>query len=80
MQMHIFQWLEAVSGPPSVVVVGETGDKVIILGIAGQNGSSRNGQESHALDAEVVHAVGAMSSMCCSGGWFDKPSCTPPII
>ncbi len=49
----------------------ETGGKVIILIIAVPDGNSRkNGQVSHALDAESIHAVGAVSDTCCRG-WLD---------
>ncbi len=55
-----------------VVVVGKTGKEVNLLGIAGPNGDSMNRQLSHFREAEVIHAVGAVSGTCCRG-WF-KPS------
>ena len=36
--------------------------------------SRKNGQVSHALDAESIHAVGAVSGECCRG-WLDMQSC-----
>jgi hypothetical protein len=53
----------------------ETGRKVIILIMAVPDGNSRNdGQLRHALDAEVIHAVGAVSGMYFRGQ-VDVPRC-----
>ncbi len=59
-----------------VMIVGEeNGGKVIILIMAVPDGNSRNDVHlSHALDAEVIHAVGAVSGTCCRG-WVDVPRC-----
>jgi hypothetical protein len=52
-----------------VIVAGEeTGGKVIILIMAVPDGNSRNDRQlSHALYAEVIHAVDAVSGKCCRG-------------
>ncbi len=56
-----------------MVVGEETGGKVIFLIMAVPDGDSRNDVHlSHGLDAEVRHAVGAVSSMCCRG-WVNVP-------
>ena len=56
-----------------VIVTGETGEKINILGVAVPNGDSKNRQLIHAMDAEIIHAVGAVSGTCCKG-WL-KLSC-----
>ena len=57
-----------------VMVAGEeTGGKVILFIMAVPDGNSRNDVLlSHCLDAEVRHAVGAVSSMYCRG-WVNVP-------
>ncbi len=57
-----------------VMVAGEeTGGKVIIFIMAVPDGDSRNDVRlSHGLDAEVRHAVGAVSSTCCRV-WVNIP-------
>jgi hypothetical protein len=53
----------------------ETGGKVILFIMAVPDGNSRNDVLlSHCLDAEVRHAVGAVSRTCCRG-WINVPRC-----
>jgi hypothetical protein len=64
-------YIGEIMGVIFIIAGEETGGEVLILIIAVPDGNSRkNGQVSHALNAESIHAVGAVSGTCCRG-WLD---------